>query len=170
MPEKQLDVLLQAVQYLPPTLNATLRVIGEGSQLHVLKHLARELGIGDRVVFVGYAPEDEKRSALAAATVFAIPFVAELHSIRSLEAMTSGLPVVATKALAFPHPVNGNVYLFKAGNTADLAEKLTQVLSADDEAYLSMRRQGRKMAEAQDIERTIDSFEALYQGKRRDEG
>ena len=43
--------------------------------------------------------------AYAAADVFAMPGVAELQSIATLEAMASGLPVVAADAMALPHLV-----------------------------------------------------------------
>ena len=51
-------------------------------------------------------------------TVFAMPSIAELQSIATMEAMASGLPVVAANAMALPHLVHDgeNGYLFEPGD------------------------------------------------------
>jgi glycosyltransferase involved in cell wall biosynthesis len=165
--EKHLDVLLRAVAKLDPALHVQLEIVGGGDLLHQLQQLANDLGIGASTTFTGHVSDEELRAALTRATVFAIPSIAELQSIATMEAMASGLPVVAANAMALPHLVHTgkNGYLFEPADVDDLAEKLTLVLTASDAELARMKRTSLKYIEAHDIERTLDTFESLYRGE-----
>ncbi|MFK4483104.1 glycosyltransferase [Curtobacterium sp. AB7] len=164
-PEKNLDVLVRAVALLPGSLAATLTIVGDGEMIPKLSALAKELGLEDRVRFLGFVSDEAKRTALTNGTVFAMPSTAELQSISSLEAMASGLPVVAADSMALPHLIDGNGYLFTPGDEHDLAAKLEAVLTASDAEYTAMRERSTAMIEAHDINRTLTTFEALYRGE-----
>ncbi|MFJ4297558.1 glycosyltransferase [Curtobacterium sp. NPDC089689] len=164
-PEKNLDVLVRALPLLPAELHAHLTIVGGGEMIPKLTALTRELGLEDRVRFAGFVTDEDKRTALTNATVFAMPSTAELQSISSLEGMASGLPVVAADSMALPHLVDGNGYLFRPGDERDLAEKLTTVLTASDEDYVAMRQRSLEMIQPHDINRTLATFEALYRGE-----
>ncbi|WP_241992770.1 glycosyltransferase [Cryobacterium frigoriphilum] len=165
--EKQIDVLLQAAALLAPTLKAQIEIVGGGDQKRNLEHLADTLGIRDRVTFTGYVTDDELRAAYSRATVFAMPSIAELQSIATMEAMASGLPVVAANAMALPHLVHDqqNGYLFAPGNAQDLADKLTTVLTATPENLAALKRESLKLIATHDIKRTLNTFECLYRGE-----
>lgn len=165
--EKQIDVLLKAAALLPAELDAKVEIVGGGDQLKNLQQLARELGIADRVTFTGYVTDEELRAAYHRAAVLAMPSIAELQSIVTMEAMASALPVVAADAMALPHLVHDgqNGYLFEPGNVQDLAEKLRLVLEASPEAYERMKHESIRIVAAHDIDRTLDTFEALYRGE-----
>jgi len=165
--EKQIDVLLQAVALLSPKLAVKVEIVGGGDQKRNLEHLAETLGIGDRVTFTGYVTDAELRAAYSRSTVFAMPSVAELQSIATMEAMASGLPVVAANAMALPHLVHDeqNGYLFAPGHAQDLADKLTQVLTAAPERLTAMKRESLKLIATHDIKRTLNTFECLYRGE-----
>jgi glycosyltransferase involved in cell wall biosynthesis len=96
-----------------------------------------------------------------------MPSIAELQSIATMEAMASGLPVVAADALALPHLVHEgeNGWLFRPQDADDLAEKLTRVLTASPEEYLALQQGSLKGVEIHDIARTLDTFEKLYRGE-----
>ncbi|MFJ3027808.1 glycosyltransferase [Curtobacterium sp. NPDC087080] len=164
-PEKNLDVLVRALPLLPSELRATLTIVGGGEMIPKLKALVQELGLEDRVRFAGFVSDEAKRQALTNGTVFAMPSTAELQSISSLEAMASGLPVVAADSMALPHLIDGNGYLFTPGDVQDLAAKLAQVLQASDTDYQAMRERSLAMIEAHDINRTLATFESLYRGE-----
>lgn len=166
--EKQIDVLLRALTKLPKELDAHVDVIGGGDQAKNLEQLTQQLGIGDRVRFLGKVSDDEVKQAYTNATVFAMPSIAELQSIATMEAMASGLPVVAADAMALPHLVHDQVngYLFEPGNVDALAERLATVLSASPEEYRRMQDASLELVSAHDIERTLDTFEALYRGEQ----
>ncbi|MEJ1089984.1 glycosyltransferase [Microbacterium sp. Mu-80] len=166
--EKHIDVLLQAVAKLGPELAVHVDLVGGGDQRKNLEHLTEQLGLGDRVTFHGRAPEDELRALYTRASLFAIASIAELQSIATMEAMASGLPIVAADAVALPllvhHGANG--YLFEPGNVDEFAARLTDVLTAAPEERLRMQQSSLDGVVAHDINRTLDTFEALYRGER----
>jgi glycosyltransferase involved in cell wall biosynthesis len=151
---------------LDPALDARLTIVGGGDLLKQLQLMTVELGLAERVTFAGYLSDADLRRTLTDATVFAMPSVAELQSIASLEAMASGLPIVVADAMALPHLVDEGVngYLFRPGDSRDLADKLTRVLTASDDDYLAMRRASLQVIEGHDIQRTVSVFESLYRG------
>ena len=166
--EKQIDVLLRALTLLPAELDAKVEIVGGGDQKRNLEHLAVELGIADRVTFTGYVTDDELREAYHRASVLAMPSIAELQSIVTMEAMASALPVVAANAMALPHLVHHgeNGYLFDPGSPDDLAAKLQQVLEASPEEYRALKEGSIRLIAAHDIQRTLSTFESLYRGKQ----
>ena len=165
--EKQIDVLLRAVTLLPAALDVKVEIVGGGDQKRNLEQLAVDLGIADRVRFTGYVTDEELREAYHRSSVLAMPSIAELQSIVTMEAMASALPVVAANAMALPHLVHDgeNGYLFEPGSPDDLAAKLRTVLEASPEDYRSLKEGSLRLIAAHDIQRTITTFENLYRGK-----
>jgi glycosyltransferase involved in cell wall biosynthesis len=166
--EKHLDVLMRAIAQIDRVLAVQLEIVGGGDQMNQLKQLTRELGIADRVTFTGYVTDKQLRAALTHATVFAMPSIAELQSIATMEAMASGLPIVAANAMALPHLVHEgeNGYLFEPGNARDLADKLSRVLRLPDAELRTMKEASLRYIAAHDIQRTLSIFERLYRGEK----
>jgi glycosyltransferase involved in cell wall biosynthesis len=165
--EKQIDVLLKAVTLLPKDLDAKLEIVGGGDQKKNLENLAVTLGIADRVTFTGYVTDDELRQAYTRATVLAMPSIAELQSIVTMEAMASGLPIVAANAMALPHLVHDgeNGYLFEPSNAQALADALEKVLTASPDELNALKNGSLRLIAAHDIQRTLSTFESLYRGE-----
>ena len=166
--EKQLDKLTRAFARLDPALDAKLILVGHGEEEHSLRQLANKLGVGDRVTITGYVSDDELRRILTSATVFAMPSIAELQSIATMEAMASGLPIVAANAMALPHLVHhgANGFLFEPGDIIELAKRLTEVLTMPKDELDALKNESLSIVQAHDIERTLDTFEALYRGEK----
>jgi glycosyltransferase involved in cell wall biosynthesis len=164
--EKHVEVILQALAMLDPKLDVHLDIVGDGDQRKSLEQATRSLGLEHRVVFHGRISEEELREKYTKASVFVIASIAELQSIATMEALASGLPVVGANAMALPHLVHDgeNGYLFSPGDAQELAEKLTQVLTAHAAEYERMQRSALKAVEAHDIQRTLTTFESLYRG------
>ena len=164
--EKQIDVLLRGFALLDRRHDAVLELVGEGDQRRALEQLAAQLGVSDRVVFHGHVDDDRLREIYSGASVFAIASVAELQSIATMEAMASALPVVAAEAMALPHLVEDGVngYLFPPGDAQALADRLDAVLAASPEERQRMQRASLDGVIVHDINRTLDTFEALYRG------
>ncbi len=162
--EKQVEVILQAMTKLDPALDATFDIVGGGDQRKQLEHLTAQLGLSDRVTFHGRTTDEELRALLSRASVFTIASIAELQSIATMEAMASALPIVAADAVALPHLVHDgeNGYLFEPGNADALAARLTDVLTADQVEYERMQQASLDGVLIHDINRTLDTFEALY--------
>lgn len=166
--EKHVEVTLEAIARLAPELpEITFDVVGGGDQRRNLEQTAQRLGIQHRVTFHGRVAEEDLRASYGKADVFAIASIAELQSIATMEAMASGLPIVAADAVALPHLVQDGVngYLFEPGDVDDLVDKLRRVLTAPPEEYLRMQQASLDGVEIHDIEKTLDTFEKLYRGE-----
>ncbi|MEV8219921.1 glycosyltransferase [Microbacterium sp. NPDC077391] len=162
--EKQVDVVLRAVAALDPALDVHFDIAGGGDQRKALEALTVQLGIEDRVTFHGRVTDEQLRELYSRSSVFAIASIAELQSIVTMEAMASALPIVGANAVALPHLVHDgeNGHLFEPGDVDDLAAKLTQVLTASPAEYERMQRASLDGVAVHDINRTLDTFEALY--------
>ncbi|GHD77755.1 glycosyltransferase involved in cell wall biosynthesis [Salinibacterium amurskyense] len=166
--EKQIDRLIKALSIMDPALNAKLEIVGGGELEGKLRALAQSLGLEDRVTLTGFVEQDQLRDALQRGSVFAMPSIAELQSISTMEAMASGLPVVAADAMALPHLVHDgeNGFLFEPGNVEDLAAKLTTVLTMAPEEILKFKKESLAIVASHDIQRTLDTFESMYRGEQ----
>src|SRR5262249_52905265 len=95
--EKGIDVLLAAAARL--TQDAQIAIAGIGPDEGRLRARAERLGLAaDRVRFLGFVPAAELPAVYRLAYVFAIPSAAELQSLTTMEAMATGIPVVAANA------------------------------------------------------------------------
>lgn len=110
--------------------NAILLVVGNDA-VGPYKHLAEELGIASRVIFAG-ARNDLPR-IYPAADVFLLPTLYETFALVCLEAMASGLPVVAAPAGGIEDYLVDGVNGFQIPhNPEEIASKLDQLLSDQD--------------------------------------
>jgi glycosyltransferase involved in cell wall biosynthesis len=159
--EKRLDEIVRALPYVLNETDAQAAFVGKGNQRGELERLAKRIGVGERTFFLGFVPDESMPQAFAAADVFAMPGVAELQSIATLEAMASGLPVVAADAMALPHLVDGNGYLFQPGDVTALAGHLSRIL-ADDVLRERFGRASRELALAHDHQTSLARFEQIY--------
>lgn len=166
--EKHVDELLVAITKLDPALDVQVQIVGDGEVKRQLEAKARALGIADRTTFTGKVSYDELRAALTRTTVFGMPSRAELQSIATMEALASGLPVVAADAMALPHLVHPgeNGYLYEPGDVDAMAGYLTKVLTASPAELTRLKKGALKTIAPHDIQRTIDTFEALYRGEK----
>lgn len=161
--EKHVDELLSAFARLPPTLGARLEIVGMGSLRPSLEALARALGIAGSVRFLGAVDDDELLAAYGRADVFVMPGTAELQSIATLEAMATGLPVVAADAMALPHLVHHDVngLLYAPGDVDGLTSALARVLG-NPVPRARLGRASRTLAQAHSLGSTLEAFERHY--------
>lgn len=164
--EKHVDVLIDALAKTPKELNLHLEIVGGGEVRSGLEHQVQRLGLGERVRFLGLATDAELRLAYIRASLFVMPGTAELQSLVTLEAMSASTPVVLANAMALPHLVQDgrNGYLFAPNDSADLAGKITRILSLPAEDQVAMGKASRVMVDKHAIATTLDTFEALYYG------
>lgn len=97
-----LDVWAPVAARLP---EARLMIAGGGPLRAGLERHARRLGLKGRVVFTGYVPESEKAAHFNLADVFLFPSAMEGFGFTVAEAMSSGVPVVASDRGSIPELV-----------------------------------------------------------------
>ena len=121
-----------------------LLVVGKDNQ-NPYKELASKLGVLDKIIFAGFVPDISEY--YAASDIFVFPTAYEAFSLATLEAVASGLPILATK-------VNGTEELIKEGYNGffikrepkDIAEKIN-IFVEDENLRKQMSRNARKTAE-----------------------
>jgi glycosyltransferase involved in cell wall biosynthesis len=161
--EKNLDVVLRAIARIPDGVAIHFAIAGTGALRERLEHFAAELKINHRVSFLGYVPDEDLPAFYCAGHAFVLAGTAELQSIATMEAMASGLPVLAADAVALPELVHTghNGFLFEPGNPVMLAEQLT-LLFTDDVLHGEMAAESLRMIQKHAVERTMEAFETSY--------
>lgn len=161
--EKNLGQVLRAVALAKDRVKFTFVLVGTGQDQHILKQLAARLALGSSVYFAGFVDNADLPGIYRLGGAFVMAGTAELQSIVSMEAMATGLPVIAANALALPELVHDgqNGYLFTPGDLNSLVDKIVAVFS-DESRRQGMGRQSYEIIQAHDINRTIDQFEAIY--------
>jgi glycosyltransferase involved in cell wall biosynthesis len=124
-------------------LHATL--VGDGPEREALERLSAELGVGDLVEFRGAVGQDELPSLYAGCDVFCLPTLAETVGVASMEAMTSGRPVVSSSLMGVPELIVDGVsgFLVPPGRERELAAALRR-LAEDPELRERLAEAGRR--------------------------
>lgn len=134
-PKKGVRVIVEACKILHDKgIRILLNVIGDGPEKLDLVALAKTLGLSKHINFVGVVPHHEVGRYLSESNIFVFASVSEGRANVILEAMASGLPIVASDIAAnkelVKHDVNG--YLFRTGDALDLAEKIVTLVESDE--------------------------------------
>lgn len=93
--QKNYPVLIRAAVHMP---DVVVRIVGDGSEGPALKALAAELGVAERVQFLGFHSRTETLEILAGGDVFVQPSLFEGHSLALIEAAKLGMPLVVSDA------------------------------------------------------------------------
>ncbi len=154
-----------------------VEIIGKGPLRRALEARATELGIRDRVKFLGPQPQEFVRQAYERAAIFALPCVVTAGGDRDgiptvlLEAMASGVPVVSTTVSGIPELVESGCdgLLVPPGNPAMLADALDQIL-LDPNLGANLARAGRaKVSQRFSVDSSAAQLVRLFQPEGSDE-
>jgi len=98
-PEKGMDILIEAFDQLAAdTPGAELRIVGVGPLKEEMTRLAASLEYGHQVKFIDYLPPSEILKQMQEAKAFALASRFEAFGVVFIEAMATGLPVLAARA------------------------------------------------------------------------
>ncbi len=127
---KRHDIVLRALARLSPEHRPRYLVIGDGERRKPLDQLARALGIGDRVYFLGQLPNDEATALVARSDLFVMPGVEEPFGVAFVEAMAAGLPAIGCRGEGGPEDIAAageGMLLVTPGNVDELAAELERL-------------------------------------------
>jgi len=128
IPIKGQDLLIRAVASLAAEFPALLlEIIGDGRELTRLQALARQLGVGERVRFLGRQPRGEVATAMRRCTLFALPSRYEALGCVYLEALATAKPTVGCRGQGIAEIIQQGVNGFLVGPENE--KELTLVLS-----------------------------------------
>jgi len=130
VPHKRIADGIKALsQLLKRGVDAEYRIVSDGPERARLEALRSELGLGDRVHFLGFLPRAELIAELMASDVLLHPSEAEGFGIAVVEGMAAGLPVVVAKSGGVQDIVeHGRFgYLYEPGDVDALVEYVAQL-------------------------------------------
>lgn len=149
--------------------NARLMVVGADTPRHqdTFVRLARDMGLKDRVIFVGHTAHVNR--FYAASDAFILPTLYEAFSLSILEAMSSGLPVITTKIAGALDLLSGGVDGLLLDSPVDdrqLIQKMRMLIENNDLCN-RLGKEARKKAERYSwdmvAERTLSLYTELQQ-------
>jgi glycosyltransferase involved in cell wall biosynthesis len=161
---KRLDKTFQALAALGRD-DVKLRLVGEGDSVEEqeVDGLIRELGLQDRVERLGKVPYNELIRLMQSSHVLLSTSEEEGFGVVFVEAMATGLPIVAMRLGAIPEVVPDQKagFLVESGDIPQIVEKLKLIL---DDASLreAMSAFGQQYARRFDLEEHWTEFMDLY--------
>jgi 1,2-diacylglycerol 3-alpha-glucosyltransferase len=162
-PEKRLDFLIDAFVLIADRIpDARLVFAGDGSARKKLEEHAAATKVRDRIHFLGMVKRAELPDLLHDATVFLSASTTEVHPISVIEAIASGLPLVAVQDEAFEGMIvegeNGHLTPL---NVAAYADTLA-CLATDPGRLARYGKRSLELSEKYSIESQVRTLEQLY--------
>jgi glycosyltransferase involved in cell wall biosynthesis len=128
---KGVDYLLEALPLLDPVVR--LDVAGDGPRREEYERLATRLGLSQRVTFHGFVPKARLAELMRASDLFVLASRFENNPCVVLEAMASGLPVVATRVGGLPELLDaGSGILAEPHSPKSIAARIDEALERLD--------------------------------------
>ena len=159
---KRISDVVEVFYRLQLEIPSKLLMVGEGPEREAAEERVKELGIEDKVRFLGNSNEIDK--ILCFSDLFLLPSEAESFGLAALEAMVNRVPVISSNAGGIPEVnVDGVTgYLSNVGNIADMAMNAIRILE-DDKTLETFKVNARKEAAKFDIKNIVPLYEELYE-------
>jgi glycosyltransferase involved in cell wall biosynthesis len=163
--DKNVDCVIRVAANVFSKISAQLLVVGDGECRNNLIELSHDLGVQQYCHFTGFVdPLTDLPALYRLAMVFITASEIETQGLVLLEAMSSGLPIVAVDATciheAVTHGING--YLSPPGDEEGLTDNLIEILSSPQKA-IRMGEMSRFLVLGHSIENSLDQHEKLFQ-------
>lgn len=159
---KRIPDVIKVFYHLQKQVPSKLLMVGEGPEKESAELLTEQLGIADKVLFLGNSNEIDK--ILCFSDLFLLPSETESFGLAALEAMVNGVPVISTNTGGIPevnrHGVSG--YLSAVGDVEDMAKNAVSIL-ANREVHQKFKQHAREEASRFDIAKIVPIYEAIYQ-------
>jgi len=169
-PVKNLDGVIRIFQRIAEKIDARLIIVGDGPERPNGERLARELGIADRVDFLGACESMEDLMAMA--DVLLLPSEHESFGLVALEAMSTQTPVVATDRGGLPELIEHGVTGFLHDpHDLDAHARSALAVLQDGKLALEIGEAARAVAKRRFCtECVVDRYLEVYHGLTRSSG
>lgn len=158
---KRIDDVIKVFNSIQKQLPAKLIMVGEGPERESAEELVCQLGITDKVVFLGKSNEVDK--ILCFSDLFLLPSETESFGLAALEAMASGVPVISSNTGGIPEVniegVSG--YLADVGAIEIMASNALRIFKNED-ILNQFKLNAKKTAKKFDLETIVSTYEQLY--------
>lgn len=172
VPQKGLDVLLQAVKELireKKIQNIRLTVVGDGPEKYKSQYLSfiKDNALTEYVRFLGWVPLETLPSLYSAADVFILPSTFEGMASVVLQSLACGTPVISTRVFGSEDIIREghNGFLLNIGDAPAIAEKIQKIMQ-DKNLALTMKACARESVKEYDWLNVAKKYETLYLNAR----
>ncbi len=163
------DVVTVFGKILEHGVTAKLLMVGDGPERQLAEQQCRDMGICDRVRFLG--KQEAVEDVLSIADLFLMPSASETFGLAALEAMSSSVPVVSTNIGGLPEVnIHGETgFLCDLGDVDSMAKYAVKILT-DDELHSQLAKNARKQAETFKQDLIVQQYEDFYNQVRAEMG
>ncbi len=160
-PVKRILDVLRIFHKVQQQIPAKLILVGDGPDKEKANLLAKELGINEKVLFLGKS--DEIRKILYLTDLFLLPSETESFGLAALEAMAEKTPVISSNTGGLPevniHGVTG--FLSNVGDVDDMAKNAIYILE-NDQRLEEFKNNAYESAHQFSIDKILPKYEELY--------
>lgn len=160
-PVKRVADVVKVFSKLCKELDAKLLMIGDGPDLENVEKMVDELGLSEKVLFLGKTKDVER--ILCMSDLFILPSETESFGLAALEAMAAKTPVISTNTGGLPevniHGVTG--FLTDVGDVEKMASYACDIL-LKEEILAEFKQNAYSRAKEFDIEAIVPMYEELY--------
>lgn len=161
------EYLVRAIPLIAEEIDVEAILVGDGPERARLESLAVELGVGERVRFMGARDHGDMPGILSSAELAVFPSLMEATSVAALECMACEVPVAASRVGGLPEIVDDQVGgLFEPADPGDLARAVTVLLRRSDLRDLGVaarRRVVERWSNARLAERHLEIYHQLIE-------
>lgn len=163
--KKGLDVLIRSFTHVARISEGALLVLAGPDDENLsprLKDLAREHGLGDRVIFPGPLYQRDRADAFAAATVWALSSHTENFGVAVVEALAAGLPTIVSTEVNLADAIRQHDAGVVSGTNPDEFGAALARLLRDEGARAGFASRGRALAARYDWSVVAPQLEMMY--------
>lgn len=160
-PVKRVLDVIHIFHKIQDKIPSKLLMVGDGPDREKAEILAKELGIKNRILFLGKS--DEVRKIMCLTDLFLLPSETESFGLAALEAMAARTPVISTNTGGLPevnlHAKTG--FLSDVGDIDDMAKNAIFILE-DDNRLNEFKDRAYQYAQKFSIDKILPKYEAIY--------
>ena len=158
---KRMDDVIRIFEGVQKQLSAKLLMVGDGPELHQAKNLTRELGISEKVFFLGKSKRIEQITSIS--DVFLLPSEKESFGLVALEAMASGVAVVSSNVGGLPEVNKDGVtgFLNEVGDIEGMIASVLTILN-DKDTLDRFKANALEHSQKFDLNKIVPVYENLY--------
>jgi N-acetyl-alpha-D-glucosaminyl L-malate synthase BshA len=159
---KRIPDVVRIFDRIQQQIPAKLVMVGEGPEKETAERLCRELGISEKVIFLGNSNEIDR--ILCFSDLFLLPSESESFGLAALEAMINKVPVISSNTGGIPEVNEQGItgFLSNVGDVDEMAENALKILG-DDETLQKFKENAVASAQRFDIQKVVPLYERLYE-------
>tara|TARA_R100001369_G_scaffold92695_2_gene139179 strand:- start:2070 stop:3218 length:1149 start_codon:yes stop_codon:yes gene_type:complete len=159
---KRIPDVIQIFNKIQKKIPAKLIMVGEGPEKEGAERLCEELGIANKVIFLGNSNEIDR--ILCFSDLFLLPSQTESFGLAALEAMINRVAIISSNTGGIPEVNRQGVtgYLSDVGNVDEMAQNALKILS-DEQTLEKFKNNAANVAMDFDILKVLPLYEAIYE-------